>query len=275
MRIASHIRQAEIAPRSAGSHAQNMPGERRQRRAALHGKYQTAPVSGSSPMPPLRRPQGGLTLIELLASFAILAMIVTLLGVALNTASDIWHSARTRTRVVAQARAVMDTMAQDIRQAVADTNFPVTISTTLNIYGATTNSSILFCKLLGHPATNQYAVEAVGYDIVTNQNTFSLCRQSQDITAAGLSPENLSPAGSRTNLLTLADGLAALSFGAPASFTHAPPYIDIYVELLSDDDCRTVAGISDDTRQRHFVELHSLRFVQRVFLPAATKWNLP
>jgi len=218
----------------------------------------------------------GLTLIELLSSFVILAIIVSLLAMTLNSATDNWRESQARTRVVAQARAMMDAMSQDIRQAVADTNFLITVAADpATYYGATTNTSIQFYRLIARPATNQYAVEEVCYGMAPSNGTFQLCRWSQDVYASGSSsPESLSPSVSHINARTLADGLAALRFAPLSTFTNTPPYIDIYFELLGDDDCRTSTTLSD-MDQRKFVERHVLRFSQRVFLPAVNKWNLP
>ena len=133
-------------------------------------------VSGGRSTPPLRPTtyhlppitchlhRRGLTLIELLASFAILAIIVALLAVTFNTVSDTWRSAQARTRVVAQGRAVMDTIAQDLRQAVATTNFPISVSNAVASYNST-NNWIEFLRLLPTAATNQYAIEAIRYEL--------------------------------------------------------------------------------------------------------------
>jgi len=253
------------------------------------------PASPVSPLPPVptknqeRRTRNGLTLIELLSSFAILAIIVALLGVTLNTATDNWHDAQARTRVVAQARAVMDTIAQDLRQAVATTNFPITIENAPATYGAT-NNAIQFIRIISAAGTNQYAIKAVRYSVLSSNSTPQFVRWTHPLVVdppenppdnlPGTMDDDHSPfAGSSP--LTLADGLAALRFSPPADTNSivqagAPvwPYIDIYFELLGADDCRTAAGLSE-TIQTAFVERHVLRFSQRVYLPAANRWNLP
>ncbi len=224
----------------------------------------------------------GLTLIELLTSFAILTIIVALLGVTLNTATDTWHSTQARTRVVTQARAVMNTIAQNLRQAVATTNFPITITDDPATYGAT-NNAIQFLRLLPSAAgTNQYALRAIRYGVT---NTSLVCwTQTLDTAASGSLPgswddDHLALASQTP--LTLADGLANLRFspaGTNSIIVQAgipvPPYIDVYLELLGDDDSRTAAGLAG-AAQLQFVERHVLRFSQRVYLPAVNRWNLP
>jgi type II secretory pathway pseudopilin PulG len=229
----------------------------------------------------------GLTLIELLSSFVILAIIVSLLAMTLNSATDNWRESQARTRVVAQARAVMDTMVQDIRQAVADTNFPITLGSdslaSPPSYGAT-NNWIQFIRPLTTAVTANYAIEAVRYGVANSNGTFQLVRWTQPLTVltSGSLPGTMSYNASLTTStqLTLADGLAALRI-SPADTNSmiqagapVPPYFDIYFELLRDDDCRTVTSLSGNP-QLQFVDRHVLRFSQRVFLPAVNKWNLP
>ncbi|MFZ4397105.1 MAG: PulJ/GspJ family protein [Kiritimatiellia bacterium] len=225
----------------------------------------------------------GLTLIELLSSFAILAILVTLLAVTFNSVTDSWHSAQSRTRIVTQARAVMDTIAQDLRQAVATTNFPFSSSNALTTYNST-NNWIQFVRILPAAGTNQYAIEGILYNIIDSNGTFRLARWTQTLAMNLHGPlpvlwddANFTPDTS----LTLADGLAALHFSPPADtniFIQAgdvyPPFIDVYFELLGDDDRRTVATLSGSNQTR-FVERQVLRFSQRVFLPAVNRWNLP
>ena len=229
----------------------------------------------------------GLTLIELLSAFAILAIIVALLGITLNTATDTWHSAQARTRTVAQARAVMDTLAQDLRQAVATTNFPVTITNAPSSYGAT-NNAIQFLRICSVAASNQYFVEAVRYGVISSNGTFRLARWTQSLAVdpSGRLPGTMDDdnlAFDTQAPLTLADGLAALLFSPPPVDTNsvAPaggmawPYLDVYLELLGAEDSRTAANMSGTTNLTLFVERHVLRFTQRIYLPAVNKWNLP
>ena len=178
----------------------------------------------------------------------------------------------------------MDTIAQDLRQAVADTNFPITIgSDPLSSYNAT-NDYIQFIRLLPSATTN-YAIEVVRYGISNSNNTFQLVRWKQllNLNSSNNELPDTMNANNYTFLttqtpLTLADGLTALRF-SPADTNSmiqtgapVPPYFDIYFELLSDDDCQTVVNTPNPPA---FVDRHVLRFSQRVFLPAANRWNLP
>lgn len=232
-----------------------------------------------------RPPVRGFTLIELLASMTILAIIVGLLALTLDFATDTWRSSRNRAQLLAQGRAVLDGMAQDLRQSVADTNLlfagvadtnaPFVIGADDNSYGAT-NNCLGFFKLLVSPGTNR-ACEAVVFGILPTNGIFRLARTSQRFQTGTDAP-------GPTNYWILADSLAALHFTAPGGFTNTatasidfaslPRYLDIYLELLNDDDARTAAALPD-LRQRSFVERRVIRLTQRVYLPTANRWDLP
>ena len=64
----------------------------------------------------------GFTLLELLASMAILALIAAILFAAFDQASRGWQRAENRVETFTQARAALDLMAKDISQAIATTN---------------------------------------------------------------------------------------------------------------------------------------------------------
>lgn len=230
------------------------------------------------------RPHRGFTLIELLASMTILAIIIGLLALTLDFATDTWHSSQNRVRLLAQGRAVLDGMAQDLRQSVAstnllfagvaDTNAPFVIGADDDSYGAT-NNCLGFFKLLASPGTNR-ACEAVVFGILPTNGIFRLTRTSQRFQTGTDAP-------GPTNYWVLADNLAALRFTPSTGFDNAefsaelatlPSYLDIFLELLSDEDARAAANLSD-FRQRSFIERHVIRLTQRVYLPTANRWDLP
>lgn len=229
-------------------------------------------------------PRHGFTLIELLASMTILAIIIGLLALTLDFTTDTWHSSQNRARLLAQGRAVLDGMAQDLRQSVAgtnlfftgiaDTNASFVIGADDDSYGAT-NNGLGFFKLLVSPGTNR-ACEAVVFGILPTNGIFRLTRTSQRFQTGTDAP-------GPTNIWILADTLAALRFTPPGGITNAessiefaslPRYVDIYLELLDDDDARAAAALSD-VRQRSFVERRAIRLTQRVYLPTANRWDLP
>ncbi|MEI6212294.1 MAG: hypothetical protein WCR06_11785, partial [bacterium] len=197
------------------------------------------------------------------------------------TATDNWHSSQARTRTVAEVRAVLDMIAQDLRQAVATTNFPITIDHAPASYGST-NSAIQFVQILPASGTNQYAIAAIRYDVLGSNNTFRLIRWKEPLPldASGTLPGTITDSQPFGTPASLADGLAAFRIAAPAEAgiipagARVPPYLDIYLELLGDEDRRAAAGLSG-TPQLQFVERHALRFSQRVFLPTVNRWNLP
>lgn len=216
----------------------------------------------ASRLPP--RGRSGLTLIELVASLSILAIIVGLLAVALNTSLDTWRAARSRARLVTQGRAILDVVARDLQQAVVCTNWPLipmTVETTQR--GGTTNSSLQFCRLIATPGTNQYAVEAVRYEVVDTNGLQVLCRSSQRISFAAAvrsgDPEF-------TNTIAIAEGLAAWRVQPEGTHTNSPTFIDIGLDLLSSEDARGSTGLDPK---------HAIHLARRVFLPTANLWVLP
>jgi len=66
------------------------------------------------------RSKGGFTLVEILASMAVLLVLVALMGRLFSDATKTWTLATRRADANMEARAVLDFIARDIQQAVAD-----------------------------------------------------------------------------------------------------------------------------------------------------------
>ncbi len=222
------------------------------------------------PYRPRHRSQRAFTLIELLSSFTILAIIVGVLAVTLHALSDTWQQAQSRTRLLVQARAVMDQIAHDLRQALPNS---ITITDAPSTFGAT-NNAIEFLRFLPPTSsTNPLAIAAIRYG-VTNQ-----CLQY------GYQPLLASASNNLSTVLwqqdtTLVEGLAALQFLPPATATELDEpllnltYLDVYLELLTPEDLHTAQTLAG-TNQLLFVERRVLRFSQRVFLPMLNRGSLP
>jgi type II secretory pathway component PulJ len=230
-----------------------------------------APRTVCAPAGPARR--GAFTLIELLASFTILAIIVSTLAVALHALSEIWQQAQTRTRVLVQARTVMDLIAQDLRQALPGTNAPITLLDAPGSYNAT-NHAVEFLRLLPPAAsTNSYALAAIRYAVTNHTLLYWHERLTGDPTHT-LSLFQQAP-------VKLTDGVATLQFLPPTAPTNAPDdalsgpsYLDVYLELLPPEEIPIADALSGSNQVR-FIEQRVLRFAQRVFLPAANRGSLP
>jgi hypothetical protein len=221
-------------------------------------------------------------LIELLSSFTILVIIIGVLAVTLHTLSDTWQQAQSRTRVVVQARTIMDQIAQDLRQVVISTNFPITISDEpTNSFGAA-NQAIEFLRHLPPTNHSQYAFAAIRYG-VTN-STIQYWRQPLDGSDTNAYPEGWRQADSlplSQPPVALTEGVAALQFLPPVSATNemgetipSGSFLDVYLELLPLEDVRAANALAG-TNQTLFVERRVLRFCQRVFLPSANRGGLP
>ena len=232
----------------------------------------------STPHSALRTPhsRSAFTLIELLSSLTILAIIVGLLAVTLNLATNTWHEARIRVRLVADGRAAMEAIAQDMRQAIADTNIsPPVVKNDIPTYGAT-NHCITFWRLATEMPTNDmFMVEAVEYGVSETNGFYVLERSTGRIRIDGSS-----------NVVTVAllEGVAALRFDLPTVDTNVlgnvsatsavPAYVDCYLELLHPDDALAARALGD-TAQRAMIERHVVRLSRRIHLPACNRWDLP
>src|SRR5579871_6572816 len=73
--------------------------------------------------------RGGFTLLELLTSMTILLIMVGFLAVTFNAASTAWQQGEKDVDRYAQARATIDLIARDLRQAIVTTNLPFYAST--------------------------------------------------------------------------------------------------------------------------------------------------
>lgn len=69
-------------------------------------------------------PAGAFTLLELLASMAILALMMVMLFSAFNLASKAWLQGENRVETFQQARAALDFISKELSQAIVTTNVP-------------------------------------------------------------------------------------------------------------------------------------------------------
>ena len=221
-------------------------------------------------------PRSGLTLIELLSALSILAIIIGALAIILNNATDLWGSARTRSRLLMQGRAALETIGQDLRQAVVTTNQDLSLvlgsaPSPLPLAYATTNDWIQFCRYTSHPASNHFAFEQVNYAVTTNGGRLALGRWTTQLQLSSspqeMPHETVTAVTGPTNLL--ADALASCLMATNG------PCVDIDLALLDPDDARTAAGISNTEKQKAFVERHAVRINRRIHLPAQTPEGLP
>src|SRR5664280_2130498 len=74
------------------------------------------------------------TLIELLASMAILSLIMVMLFSAFEQISKAWTNGENRVETFTQARAILDLMSRELSQAIATPKIPFSLQDKRHIY---------------------------------------------------------------------------------------------------------------------------------------------
>ena len=91
------------------------------------------------------RPNSGFTMIELVSAMALLALILGILLIALNSATNLWNNSRAQRRELPTAQHIADLIADDLYQAVADpippTNGASTVHNTFILQNLATNDT--------------------------------------------------------------------------------------------------------------------------------------
>ena len=239
---------------------------------------------GYSPSPTFRlqpsayslSPRAGLSLIELLSSLTILVIMIGLLAIVLNNATDVWGSTRSRSRLIVQGRTALETIGQDLRQAVVNTNSYLSIErgdVPIATPYAATNNWILFVRLLTTPATNQFAFEEVAYGAKSYSNRCVLGRWTHRWNQT----DSLTLSSPDWNTISTTIGPDNIVIDALASFLVETnwPCIDISLALLDPNDARTATGIASANDQKSFIERHAVHMSRRIYLPAQTPGGLP
>jgi prepilin-type N-terminal cleavage/methylation domain-containing protein len=226
--------------------------------------------------------RSGFTLIELLAGIAIMLLLGTVAGMVFRESLSAWTSGVERNERDRAARAALQLMARDLRNAVADaTNRPFSLGADSNfpaIYGMPSDKAWFYTLTQEDgSATNFYrTVQQVSYYVQkceqssSNQYAhFQLMRQAEK-TDAHPAPTNLTLHG------MVAPHVAGLQFQVfPAYFTtngvaltnDLPPYVDIGLSLLDETAARRAAALTNDLdEQSAFVERHEKRYAVRVYL---------
>lgn len=237
-----------------------------------HERPDCSPSPAFSPQPSaFGLSTAGLTLIELLSSLTLLMMMVGLLAIVMNNATDVWHSSRARARLMTQGRAALEVIGQDLRQNVGNTNLPLQVGNDLATYGANnSNNWVQLCRLLSKSGTNQFAMESVRYGVTTNGGHFVLGRWYRRLNIAtppATASASIPTTTDSTNIVV--DALAAFMVA-----TNTPACVDIFLALLDPDDARRASAIADPYRSA-FVERHAVRMSRRIYQPAQTPGGLP
>jgi hypothetical protein len=190
-----------------------------------------------------------------------------------------WTSGVERNERDRAARAALQLMARDLRNAVADaTNRPFSLGADLDTYGITSDDVEFYTLTQEDGSTNNpyRTVQRVSYYVQkceqssSNQYApFQLMRQAEKTDARPAST-NLTLHG------MVAPHVAGLQFQVPPAYfttngvaltNDLPPYVDIGLSLLDETAARRAAALTNDLdEQSAFVERHEKRYAVRVYL---------
>ena len=229
------------------------------------------------------------TVIELMASIAVLAVIVTSVAMLFSQSNKSWNSGSDNASLNTAARIAMDLISQDLECAVADDT--LTFTCRLDRNGTTTygldNNELCFVSFINSGAGNTRAAAEIQYWVrpVTNGGTvteYQLVRCVNPVTNSPSSCYNnrdwhIVRSG---NIGVAAENVANFRVGALRYGNLEPVYcstnyadnlpplcVDIYLELM---DNETAAKVSDMIRNgmnyTNFLERNVRRYSNRVYL---------
>jgi prepilin-type N-terminal cleavage/methylation domain-containing protein len=140
------------------------------------------PVMKKTPATPQTGRRSGFTLLELLVSVSILVMIVMMMSGLLFQSRVAWSSGLRSARLNMQGRAAIDFLANELAQAIVDTNLAGQIHESQN--------SIIFYTPCAIRAGSNRAVEKVEYIYHPSSNTLT---RSKTLVGFGPYPDHADP----------------------------------------------------------------------------------
>ena len=125
-----------------------------------------------------RRGRGGFTLIEILTSIAVMAILTAMLGTMILTMGHTWQNARDRVNNFTKARAMLDMMDNDVQAGLFRPDLPAFPGGLTEFYTLRPGISKT------QPVRN---ISAVGYQINTTSNVLQRSDQSYQWTPSAIS----------------------------------------------------------------------------------------
>ncbi len=254
--------------------------------------------------------RSGFTLLELLSAITVLTVIIWILAAIFRESDRAWNMGTSRVDLNTEGRAALTAIANDLRYAICDETMtfviqperkPVTDPSSGRVIYGRDNQEICFVSLAdaGARTDSRAAREIFYYPTLTSTNRagkYSIMRIENVATNSylsstwfeGASPQNR-PRGFRA---VVAENITALNFFVPdplnpngadisvydssnsaiaQSYHQLPPYVDVVVEVLSDEAAEKLnimssAGSVTQAERMDFLEQNARRFVRRVFL---------
>ncbi len=269
--------------------------------------------------------RSGFTIIELLASMAILVFIVLMMSRVFAEATSIWSLGAKRITTASDGRAIMDFMVKELTQAMADDVLSFKLSSGANpsdfgvsAYGADSDevyfgAAVQSCALHNMRNVEQFAyfiapmlddrdvvipnryrlarTRRTGSTYSTQNNRINSIYKKDDWWTAmkpppGYIEENVNGQACET----IADNISAFEVWAYSEATgyYEPDYssrpgggssidnkdmlplwVDIYLEMLSEEDAVKMAELwgADQARALEFLSSNVKRFTARVYFP--------
>jgi prepilin-type N-terminal cleavage/methylation domain-containing protein len=210
----------------------------------------------------------GFTLLEMLVSMVILALLVITMTTLVDSATRLWRSSEGRTDACREARAALSVLARDLRNAVAGTNASL-IKFNLQAGAANTNygSNVFFLASLPYSAqeTNSKSdVCEVGYFLALDRTpastnkTLNLYRYFRDSNqtfsnlASGILFANIATGESGEELLArnvvgmtikpVSANSGAWADFAPSSNAPLPAIVEITVTAIGGETAKKLEG---------------------------------
>lgn len=240
------------------------------------------------------------SLLELLASMALLTVVLMITSVVLTQATRLSSINSGRARLVNEGRAALDLMAADLQQSIVVSNWAsnVTFVVTQNDPAAEHNpygspaGALAFYRF--HPPNSKdrerqprdlqqilYAVKQNVADGETPTGTFSLRRTVQPVNDLRAIPEDwITPLWDEADAILLDNvaGFLIATSSHPDSkqiYEQLPAYVDLYLEVLTPEDAIRTSSLHTTDERLSYIERRVIRLSRRVALPHRYGFNLP
>lgn len=222
---------------------------------------------------------GAFTLIELLVSMTILIIMTLIITKIVSDSSRAVELGYNQAMMDGNARAVFDSLLDDLNRAVAQEGMEMIVSGEQQTYSLLgTSDAISFFALLGPDAGCASTVKLVEYDVMQQPGTdFFVLRRGEECTAVGVP-------GSVTHKYPLMDYVVKLrikmySFDAVSgrfrevtSSAELPEYAEIMLMTIPDKVHRRAMRMTGDARMDYIRNNGKRYYVQATFPMANARW---